>query len=188
VADVLQACDSVISAWCRGRYSVQDAGIAIASLHPCDIYHSGDNISPLNFVCLPVEVNKNISINVYIQCILDTLLVTSLVYATGGIESSYSTLYPLIIIYSALFLGKKGAAFIASTCSIFYGLLVDLEFYGVIHPIYSETYQYNAEAGHVFLADMHPYCLLFIMVALLASFVVEMKKDKSAPFREGKCL
>jgi len=118
---------------------------------------------------------KNISINVYIQCILDTLLVTSLVYATGGIESSYSTLYPLIIIYSALFLGKKGAAFIASTCSIFYGLLVDLEFYGVIHPIYSETYQYNAEAGHVFLR-ICIHIASFYMVALLASFVVEMER------------
>ncbi|MBW2599834.1 MAG: hypothetical protein JRC60_07120, partial [Deltaproteobacteria bacterium] len=59
---------------------------------------------------------KNISINVYIQCLFDTLLVTGLMYVTGGIESVYSTLYPLIIIYSALFLGKKGAAFVASAC------------------------------------------------------------------------
>jgi len=118
---------------------------------------------------------KNISINVYIQCLFDTLLVTGLVYVTGGAESVYSTLYPLIIMYSALFLGKKGAAFIASACSIFYGLLVDLEFYGVIHPIYSGTYQYSVEAGQVFLR-ICIHIASFYVVALLASFVVEMER------------
>ena len=118
---------------------------------------------------------KNISINVYIQCLFDALLVTGLVYVTGGIESAYSTLYPLIIMYSALFLGKKGAAFVASTCSVFYGLLVDLEFYGVIHPIYSGTYQYSVEAGHVFLR-ICIHIASFYMVALLASVVVERER------------
>lgn len=118
---------------------------------------------------------KNISINVYIQCLFDTLLVTVLVYVTGGAESVYSTLYPLVIMYSALFLGKKGAALVASACSIFYGLLVDLEFYGAIHPIYSGTYQYSVEAGQVFLR-ICIHIASFYMVALLASFVVEKER------------
>jgi len=77
--------------------------------------------------------------------------------------------------YSALFLGKKGAAFVASTCSVFYGLLVDLEFYGVIHPIYGGTYQYSVEAGHVFLR-ICIHIASFYMVALLASVVVERER------------
>jgi len=122
-----------------------------------------------------LKLIKNISINVYIQCLLDTLLVTSLVYATGGIESVYSMLYPLIILYSALFLGKNGAALVASACSIFYGVLVNLEFHGIIYPIYGGTYQSSVEAGHVFLR-ICIHIASFYAVALLASFVVGLEK------------
>ena len=118
---------------------------------------------------------KNISINVYIQSTVDIMLVTGLVYATGGIESVYSTLYPLIIIYSVLFLGKRGGLFVASVISIMYGLLLDLEFYGVIHPICDRLHQYNAETGYVFLR-ICTHIVSFYIVALLTSFVVEMER------------
>ncbi len=118
---------------------------------------------------------QNISINVYIQCLFDTLLVTVLVYVTGGIESVYSTLYPLIIIYSVLFLGKRGGWLVASVISIIYGLLLDLEFYGVIHPIYGTMHKYNAEVGYVFLR-IFIHIISFYVVALLSSFVVEMER------------
>jgi two-component system sensor histidine kinase PilS (NtrC family) len=119
---------------------------------------------------------KNIPFNVYIQSISDILLVTILVYVTGGIESVYSTLYPLIIIYSVLFLGRKGGLFIASLSAILYGLLVDLEFYGVIHPLYHETYRYAFEAGHVFLR-ICVHIVSFYIVALLASFLVDIERQ-----------
>jgi len=118
---------------------------------------------------------KNVATNVYVQSTFDILLVTGLVYATGGIESVYSTLYPLIIIYSVLFLGKKGGVFVASAGAILYGLLTDLEFYGVIHPLYSGTYQYNFEAGHVFLR-ICIHIASFYIVALLAIFLVGVEK------------
>jgi len=118
---------------------------------------------------------KTVSINVYFQSTFDILLVTALIYVTGGIESVYSTLYPLIIIYSVLFLGKNGGMFVASASGILYGLLVDFEFYGVIHPIYSETYAYSTEPGYVFL-KICIHIVSFYAVALLASFVVDMEK------------
>ncbi len=119
---------------------------------------------------------KNISVNVYIQGIVDILLVTVLVYVTGGIESVYSTLYPLIIISSVLFLGKRGGLFIASVSGILYGLLVDLEFYGLIHPLYSGVYQYNAEAGDVFLR-ICVHIVSFYVVVFLTSFLVEIERQ-----------
>ena len=57
---------------------------------------------------------RNITLNIYIQSICDIALVTAMVYATGGIRSIYSVFYPLIIIYSVLFLGRKGGLIIAS--------------------------------------------------------------------------
>lgn len=118
---------------------------------------------------------KNVATNVYIQSTFDILLVTALVYVTGGIESVYSTLYPLVIIYSVLFLGRRGGLFIASASGILYGLLTDLEFYGVIHPLYSGTYHYTLEAGHVFLR-ICIHIASFYAVALLALFLVGIEK------------
>jgi len=118
---------------------------------------------------------KNVVVNVYIQSTFDLLLVTALVYVTGGIESVYSTLYPLIIIYSVLFLGKRGGLFVASAGSILYGLLADFEFFGVIHPLYSGAYQYTLEAGAVFLR-ICTHIASFYIVVLLSSFLVEREK------------
>ncbi len=63
---------------------------------------------------------QNISVNIYIQSLCDIALITAMVYPTGGIHSIYSTFYPLVIIYSVLFLGKRGGFIIASVAGIFY--------------------------------------------------------------------
>ena len=68
----------------------------------------------------------------YAQIASDLLLVTGLVYATGGVDSPFSVLYFMVIIASSILLRRKGA-FIAATASwLLYGLLVLLLVYGVV--------------------------------------------------------
>lgn len=117
----------------------------------------------------------NIIFNVRIQSLFDVILITILVYVTGGIESIYSMLYPLVIIYSALFLGRRGGILIASASGILYGLLIDLEFYNVIHPFYSTVHEYNFSPGYVF-ARIFIYIVSFYIITFLASFLVEQEK------------
>ena len=148
--------------------------LSVASIRAIYIIIATTYLLSILYVFL-LRAIPSIFINVYIQSSLDILLVTGLVYVTGGIESVYSTLYPLIIIYSVLFLGKRGGLFVASASGILYGLLVDLEFYDVIHPLYSGTYQSNAEAGSVFLR-ICIHIASFYIVALLASFLVEIER------------
>ena len=119
---------------------------------------------------------KNLKLNIYIQSLSDVVLVTGLVYVTGGISSIYSVLYPLVIIYTVLFLEKRGGLIIASASSILYGLLVDLEYYRIIHPMYSKTiYDYDSGAGYVF-SQISIHMLSFYIIVFLASFVVEQEK------------
>jgi two-component system sensor histidine kinase PilS (NtrC family) len=125
---------------------------------------------------LIVKRIKNLEANVYIQAICDVTLITILVYVTGGVESVYSVLYPLVIIYSALFLAKKGGVIIASASSILYGLLLDLEYYSVIHPIHSPSWDYGFSAGYT-LSRIFIHIVSFYIVALLISFVVEQEKS-----------
>ncbi len=119
---------------------------------------------------------KSILSSVYVQSFFDIVLITILVYATGGIESVYSTLYPLVIIYSVIFLGRKGGILAASASGIVYGVLLDLEFYGILHPVYSELHHsYDYSAGYVF-SRVFIYIVSFYIIAFLGSMVVERQK------------
>jgi len=120
--------------------------------------------------------HKSVSLNIYVQAICDMALVAGLVYATGGIRSIYAVFYALVIIYSVLFLGRRGGLLIASGSSIVLGLLFNLEYYDVIRPMYgAEFLDYPFTAGYVF-TRLCIYILLFYVIALVASFVVEREK------------
>ena len=118
---------------------------------------------------------KNLDVNIHIQATADALLITILVFVTGGIRSIYSILYPLVIIYSALFLTRRGGLIVASFISLLYGSLLDLEYYGIIHPIYSAPREYDFSAGDV-LSMIFIHIVSFYIVAFLMSFVVEQEK------------
>ena len=71
------------------------------------------------------------------QILFDLCAVTVLVYMTGGIESSFSFLYMLVIISSALLLYRRGSLLTASACTLIYGLFLDLQYFGWISPLRS---------------------------------------------------
>jgi len=126
----------------------------------------------------------NLTINIYIQAICDVLLISALVFVTGGIRSIYSIFYPLVIIYSVLFLARGGGLIIASSCSIVYGLLLDLEYYQLIFPFVDMSFEnYSFSAGYV-LTRILINILSFYIIAILASFVVEKEKIARALLAE----
>ncbi|ETR71611.1 MAG: two-component system, NtrC family, sensor histidine kinase PilS [Candidatus Magnetoglobus multicellularis str. Araruama] len=118
---------------------------------------------------------KNVTLNIYLQLITDNLLITALVYVTGGISSIYSSFYHMVIIYSALFLNLRGSIIAACLSSILYGSLLDLEFYRIIHPMYAPQTQYSFSAGYAF-ASIFIYIVSFYTVAFLISVIVEKEK------------
>jgi two-component system sensor histidine kinase PilS (NtrC family) len=122
-----------------------------------------------------LKQTKNISLNIYLQLITDNLLITSLVYVTGGISSIYSSFYHMVIIYSALFLNLRGSIIAASMSSILYGTLLDLEYYHIIIPMYAPQSQYSFSAGYAF-ASIFIYIVSFYTVAFLISVIVEKEK------------
>lgn len=68
----------------------------------------------------------------YAQVIIDTLIVTAIVFATGGYHSIFTFLYLLVIIYAAMLLLARGSFAVALASSVQYGLLIELEFFGII--------------------------------------------------------
>lgn len=118
----------------------------------------------------------NPSINIYLQSLFDVVLITLMVYATGGIRSIYSIFYPLVIIYAVLFLGRSGGLILASAAGIFYGLFANLEFYEIIYPINTiNITDYPLHSGYVFTRIL-THILSFYLIAILTSFVAEQEK------------
>lgn len=126
---------------------------------------------------------KNFSFQAYIQTLTDTLLITILICFTGGIESIFSFLYILTIFSASILLYRRGGIIAASASSILYGLLLDLHYYGVIHPLGTrwvspETYQ-SSYLFFTILANMAG----FYLVAYLSSFLSEQARKSRAELR-----
>ena len=117
----------------------------------------------------------NLRFNIYLQLTMDVVLITLLVYLTGSVRSNYSVIYTLVIIYSVIFLGRKGGFIVASAAGISYGLLLDLEFYKLLPSISSLEYEYNLSAGDVFVRIL-VHILSFYVLAYVSSIVVEQEK------------
>jgi len=127
------------------------------------------------FLFLPRYI-PSVSLNIYLQSTSDIALVTALVYATGGGHSIYSVFYPLIVIYSVLFLARKGGVIIASIASVFYALFADFEFAGAVYSFFVGQVSYSPlNTGDVFTRII-THVLSFYLIAFLASFVVEQER------------
>ena len=72
----------------------------------------------------------------YIQIGIDTFVVTIILFITGSFASIFSFLYLVVIIYSSMLLFSRGSMVMAVLCSIQYGIMVDLEYFGIINPLY----------------------------------------------------
>jgi len=70
----------------------------------------------------------------YVQISLDTLIVTLVIVVTGGFASIFSFLYLVVIIYASILLERGGSMIMAGLRSIQYGVMVNLEYYGIFTP------------------------------------------------------
>ncbi len=118
---------------------------------------------------------KDLYYNIYLQLSVDILLVTALVYFTGSVHSNYSLLYPLIIIYAVIFIGRKGGLIVASASAILYAFLLFFEFYQIIPSTFLENPDYRLTLEEIFIRIL-THIISFFTVALLASFVVEQER------------
>jgi len=126
----------------------------------------------------------NFKSNIYLQITVDIIAVTSLIFMFGNTQIDYSLFYTLIIIYSAIFLGRKSGMFVASFSSIFYGLFLNLEFYKLIPSVPIIKFDYEINAGDA-LTNLMVRITSFYVLAFLVSFIVEQEK-KSASLLEKK--
>ncbi len=100
----------------------------------------------------------------YFQTIVDTILVTGIIFVTGSFDSIFTFLYLVVIIYSAMLLLQRGSLIIATISCLFYATLIGLEYYKIITPF----------SGHSYLAESvdYSYVVYRIVIFILACFAV----------------
>ncbi len=110
-----------------------------------------------------LKQGKKLLVLSYTQILADTFSVTVIIYVTGSLDSIFTFLYLLIIIYGAMLVFLRGSLIIAGISSIQYGLLIVLEYYHIIPPFSGQ---------HTAPASLNPnlvfYRILILMSACMA--------------------
>ena len=75
---------------------------------------------------------KFLSFQVHLQIFFDLLLVTVLVYLSGGVRGSFYFLYIFLIIAASLVISTRAAYITAALSASFFGFLVDGMYLGII--------------------------------------------------------
>lgn len=112
------------------RSSFQDTPIVPLSAVLCAAYF----LSLAN--ALLMRIGINLLTVAWFQIMGDLCVVGGIIYATGGVESPLSFLFLFVIIGASVILPQAASYLTASGASIIYGLMIDLEYFNVIQPVY----------------------------------------------------
>lgn len=119
----------------------------------------------------------------YVQLLFDVIFVTALIYMTGGIESIFSFMYILAIINAAIMLYRRGGLLIASASSICYGSLLDLQYFGIIHPFYIRISELTTYGIGYYFYTLLMNIAAFYVVAFLSSYLAEELRHSSVKLK-----
>lgn len=107
----------------------------------------------------------------YLQLSFDILLVTLLVYLSGGIVSPFYFLYILPIIVASIFLSRRDTVVMATVSFISFGILSDLLYLKII-PFYPSFEVVDVSLG-TFIYNLLMSFIAFSSVSLISSYYFE---------------
>ncbi len=119
------------------------------------------------------------AVQAYVQVIMDLVLITALVYATGGISSSAYFLYVFPIMGAALVLSNRASYLTASLAAILFGGLVDGIYLGVI-PRTGADATAGMTLGSVLYLIFVPWSAFFLIAFLTNSLAGRLRKTRLA--------
>lgn len=103
-----------------------------------------------------------------LQIATDLLLVSLLIYVTGGVDSSLNFLYPLVIIVASILLSRRWAYVTAGVAFILYGAVLELCYFQVI-PSYSSTHPALRTLQGIVVVNFFGYAAIAYLAGLLAA-------------------
>ncbi len=104
----------------------------------------------------------------YVQVTIDVLSATALIFLTGGIGSMFTFIFPLSILSAGILLTRRACYIIATLSAILYGLLLDLQFYGIIR-----MYDMDFYTEKDFFFNIFAHVIGFYLVGYLSGYLSE---------------
>lgn len=124
-------------------------------------------------------LDRHYSIQAYLQIFVDLLLVTALVYIAGGLKGSFFFLYIFPIIAAGLILSSKSTYLVAALSAIFFGLMVDGLYFGLIPYFSPEQYQ-EVSLGAVFSTIFIAWGIFFVIAFLMNYLARNLEKTRES--------
>ena len=103
-----------------------------------------------------------------LQVFTDLVLVTAVVYATGGVDSSLNFLYPLVIIVASVLLSRTWTYISAALASILYGAVIELTYYESLKS-YSTSHPAPSTLQAIILINLCAFMAVAYLAGLLAA-------------------
>jgi two-component system sensor histidine kinase PilS (NtrC family) len=118
-----------------------------------------------------------------LQVLTDLILVSLVVHETGGWDSSFNFLYPLVIIVAGILLPRVWAHLVAALAFILYGTVLELNYYGVVRSYCTTHPELKALQG-IILVNLFAFLAIAYLagqlVAKLRQARVELKDTSGA--------
>jgi len=123
----------------------------------------------------------------HLQIFFDMLLITVLVYLSGGVQGSLHILYILVIISSSYLLSARAATLMASLSAILFGLLVEGLYYHIL-PYFLPGQDTNPTFGSILFSLIVSWALFFAVAILLNSLNARLRRMRDELQRAKKAL
>jgi two-component system sensor histidine kinase PilS (NtrC family) len=118
-----------------------------------------------------------------LQVVSDLLLVSLLVYITGGVDSSLNFLYPLVILVASILLPRLWAYLTAALAFILYGAVLELSFFQVL-PSFSVTHPGIRTLQAIIFVNLFGFLAIAYLAGLLADKL--RQTDKRLAYFRGE--
>ncbi len=113
----------------------------------------------------------------YFQLIIDSFVITLIIFLTGSYVSVFNFMYLIVIIYSSMLLFRRGSLAVATCCSMQYGFMIALEYKSIFIPYGMES---GILSGNVGLFPVVYKVLATVVacyaIAFLGSLLAEQEK------------
>jgi len=124
--------------------------------------------------------DRSLGLQTRIQVLVDFTFATTVLYFSGGIDTSFNFLYPLLIIIASILLSRFWAYLTSLLAFILLGGMLELSFFDVI-PSYGHSHPSVRELQVVIFINLAAY----LLIAYLSSMLVAKLRQADVRFQDA---
>ncbi|HYG98633.1 MAG TPA: ATP-binding protein [Terriglobales bacterium] len=128
------------------------------------------------FFMLLRHLSDDVWLQSRVQILTDLAFVTAVIYVTGGIDTSFNFLYPLVIIVAAMLLPRYWAYLTAALSFILFGGILELSFFEIIRS-YSVTKSDLSSLQAVILINLGAYLAIAYLASILSAKLRQVRAE-----------